>query len=58
MPKQALPTLSGQRTPALAPGARTLAAYASMLTFDASLLILALVCSRLHRRLLEPALAS
>jgi hypothetical protein len=33
--------------------ARTLADYASMLTFDASLLILALVCSRLHRRLLD-----
>ena len=37
-----------------AAGSHTLAGYASMLSFQASLLILAILCSRLHRRLLEP----
>jgi len=33
---------------------RTLASYAEMLTFQGSLLVVAIVCSRLHRWLLQP----
>ena len=39
------------------PGSRALAGYLSMLSFQTGLLTLAFLCSRLHRRLLEPPAA-